>query len=198
MTDGNQCLDTDPADVESALLAVEAEMESSTTTNQGNEGENGEQTQDDHSPPFSLSEIMGAFARGADGDADLMIELLRGEHVYDHVENAHFRFKEHIWVPDESEQIICEVRDKIIPCYAYAADTMGNMATEAAQNGQLEAKEYYESKEEQIRRHILRLHSLHKKKEIVQLACTGDNSLAIKNASWDQHPFKFPLTRRNT
>jgi len=146
-----------------------------------------------HSLQLNLPEgkILSALNANQDGDADLFIKLNRNHLCFDHSIGRWYRFNRIYWGEDKTNNAIAEVQ-KVISAYASLADKFGTIAMELVQNGDNDRADSYEKKRRKILSRIKAIQTLYRKKAILQLAVSGDDSLGISGEEWDKNPMVLP------
>lgn len=137
---------------------------------------------------FSSQEILGALDRNEDGDAQLYIEVHRGRFCFDAVAGRWYVFKGHSWKPDFLNEAMAAIND-IIDIYSVEIERQIWQRIQAVEKGQEEDAANIKAIQEKLFSRIKKLRELKRKKDVLTLSRTGDDSLAIKGDEWDQDPW---------
>jgi putative DNA primase/helicase len=136
---------------------------------------------------FSEDGMAQCLDDGPDGDAWLFAEIHRDRFIFDHSENQCFEFVGHSWRPDILREHVTAV-DSVIDVYAQGAARMGWLRAKAEQKGEIEKAKAFEAREGAFLHRINQLHSLRRKKEVLELASVGASGLGISGQEWDSNP----------
>lgn len=137
---------------------------------------------------MSIEEIMKAFSQNQDGDAEIFIRLNRGRFVYDHAAGHWFVFTGYYWkedLIDEALKAVSSVADLYMEEYYILSESFldSDRNVEMNQGGQ-----QYRIPKERFKR-IRALQSLKWKNDILTIARSGKDSLAITGQEWDRDPW---------
>jgi putative DNA primase/helicase len=139
--------------------------------------------------PIELEAVLQAIKNGEDGDAFLLIELLRNEFVYDHAAARWYRFEVNYWREDRVQEVIVKIEERLIEIYRYHAQQQRHLKAKASKEGKEQKSKNHEEIAGILDSGISSLHTLKRKKIVLQLAAFGDNSLGITGDEWDQNPW---------
>ena len=139
--------------------------------------------------PIEWEAVLQAIKDDEDGDAYLLTELLRNEYVFDHAAARWFRFEGHHWKEDRVLEVLVKIEERLIQVYRYHAQLQGHLKEKAKREGNEEKEKHHEMLEVRLYSRISSLHTLRRKKIVLQLATFGSNSLGITGDEWDQHPW---------
>jgi len=133
-------------------------------------------------------DILQALDRNTDGDADLFVRLHRGVFVYDHSVERWFIFSEHSWHEDVTDQSIKAIRT-LVDKYVREAAMQAWQRAKYARCRDQKAEKEHESKERALLKRIKALQSLKRKNDILVLARSGNDTLALTGDEWDLDPW---------
>ncbi len=136
---------------------------------------------------FTENELTQCLEDGPDGDAWLFAEIHRGRFIFDHSENQWFEFVGHSWRPDILREHVTAI-DAVIDVYAQEAARMGWLRSKAEQKGEKEKAKAFAAREGAFLKRVAELHSLRRKKEVLELASAGASGLGISGREWDSDP----------
>jgi putative DNA primase/helicase len=132
-------------------------------------------------------ELAQCLEDGEDGDAWLFAEIHRGRFIFDHSENQWFEFVGHSWRPDILREHLTAL-DAVIDIYAQEALRMGWLKNKAERKGEKEKAKAFAAREGAFLKRVAELHSLRRKKEVLELASVGASGLGISGREWDSDP----------
>jgi len=137
--------------------------------------------------PISNKTVLKALEEGEDGDAYLLIKLLKDRYVFDHSAGEWFYWNDNFWRLDKINHVTTLIKE-VIDLYGtqkiYEILALQNAGSEKDEDAQKKHEYLIKSLETRIQS----LRTLTRKKEVLRLACSGLNSLAITGENWDNHP----------
>lgn len=137
---------------------------------------------------FTEDEIYKAATSQQDGDSWLFRQYYKGKLCYDHAAGKWYEYEGHYWKKDEVEEATRKL-DAIIDIYAAQAEMMAWRALQAAKNSKGDDKREAEDKRETYLKKISALQKKRWKKDVLDLAASGKESLAITGREWDLNPW---------
>ena len=137
---------------------------------------------------FSSDRILEALKRNEDGDAELFVELNRGRLVYDAASGRWYVFQEHYWKIDALNEAMRAI-DEVVEVYVLEAKRQGWQRLQAQKDGKNDETEKIKSIVEDLHKRIKDLLTVRRKKNVLELARTGADSLAIRGGEWDRDPW---------
>ena len=136
---------------------------------------------------LTSKEILKAVHDNEDGDARLFIKLHKGQYCFDHASATWNVFKRHSWAEDELEETTAAI-EEIINVYAKEAERQSWLRMKAAKIPDPDTAADHKKKENDLFKRIKILQTTNRKKNILQLARAGRNSLGITGKEWDVNP----------
>lgn len=137
---------------------------------------------------FTSKEILKALGQNEDGDAWLFIELHQGRFVFDCASARWFTFSGHYWVEDLLGDAMAGMT-AVIEIYGQEAQRQAWQRLKAEKAGQETAAKVHAKNENLLLKRIRVLQSVRRKNDVLLLARTGKNSLAITGQEWDTNPW---------
>lgn len=149
-----------------------------------------EDTRQDTGPEAGLSSeaILSALERNEDGDAGLFVELNRGRYVYDAAAGRWYANRGHYWEKDtlgESTRAI----DGVVEEYAQELRRQAWQRAAAEKAGRSDDGKKHAAAEDALAKRIRALRTVNRKKNVLTLARTGRESLAMSGDEWDCNPW---------
>lgn len=141
-------------------------------------------------PEYPSKTILDALDRNEDGDAHLFIEQHRGRFCYDAASRRWYTWAGHYWIKDAVNEVMKGV-DDVIEIYRQEAQRRSWCKLSAEKSGEREASKKQEKLEQELIKRIRLLQSVQRKENVLILARTGANSLAIRGDEWDRDPWLF-------
>jgi putative DNA primase/helicase len=136
-------------------------------------------------------DVLAGLNNGEDGDADLFIYYNRNKLLYDHSSASWYVWKNSLWILDELNQHLVSF-DPVIDIYAqeirFQTDKLIKSANDRDSNAEQRAKKNIK----ELSSRIKKLQTLNRKKNILKLAISGENSLGISGKEWDSHNDLLP------
>jgi len=137
---------------------------------------------------FTEDEVWRAVTSQQDGDAYLTYRLLKGQVCYDKTAGKWYEYTGHHWKEDELDEIIRRV-DAVIDIYSLWADRMAARETQATKKGKGDDKKEAQDKRDLYLKKISTLQKKRWKQDVLELAASGKESLAITGREWDLDPW---------
>lgn len=137
---------------------------------------------------FSSKRTLDALARNEDGDAGLFIDLNRWSFAFDSKDGRWYVFRGQFWELDTLGEATRAI-DGVIDCYAGEANQQNWQRLQAEKAGRTEDAKRHKEITEALFKRIRALQSITRKKEVLELARTGADSLAIRGDEWDRNPW---------
>lgn len=137
--------------------------------------------------PTSNKLVLEALRQNEDGDAFLLIELLKNRYCYDHAAKEWYYWNDHFWRLDKINHILVmvkEVIDQYCEQKAYHI-TMLQIVESSSDEKEIKHHKYILKLLED---RIKDLRTIKRKNKILTLASAGLNSLGILGEEWDRHP----------
>lgn len=142
---------------------------------------------DDTGPSLSSEEIIDSAYREEDGNADLFIKIHKGHFLYDHASGEWYEWQGHHWEPDVLGNAMRGIED-VISIYTTEAKRQGwNRSKAVQQNNENLAREH-EKSERACLWQARKLHNLPRKRNVLEMSGTGDDSLGIRGDEFDRGP----------
>lgn len=148
----------------------------------------GNVTEPDATEGLSSEVILDALQRNEDGDAQLFIELHRGRFLYDAAEGRWYVNRGHYWEKDtlgESTRAI----DGAVEAYAQELQRQAWQRAAAEKAGRSDDGKKHAAIEDALVKRIRALRTVNRKKNVLTLARTGRESLAMLGDEWDADPW---------
>lgn len=123
-----------------------------------------------------------------DGDARLFIDIHRGRLCYDHAASVWHIFKGHSWQEDEVDEATEGIQG-VIDLYGFEAQKQAWQRLKATKSGRTKIAEQHKATEDALLKRIQYLQTARRKRNILQLAKAGKNSLGITGQEWDRDPW---------
>jgi putative DNA primase/helicase len=120
------------------------------------------------------------------GDANLLVEELRDDYVFDHSANQWFRWAGHFWVIDDIGDVYKEI-NHVVSTYEKARYYCSYKESCAIKNRKKEQQAYWKHMLDQFRDRMFRLQSKQRIKNVLELASKGGSGLALSGKEWDQN-----------
>ncbi|CCK80032.1 DNA primase family protein [Desulfobacula toluolica] len=140
---------------------------------------------------FSEKDIWEALESNQDGDTKLFIKLNKGRFCYDHSDKTWFKFNGNFWEIDKVQEVY-DGFGKLIYAYGRLATKYSIQSVEATKDGDDEASKTFGGYSKYIKKRISALHTMYRKKAVLQLASSGKNSLGISGDEWNNASNLFP------
>ena len=134
--------------------------------------------------------VLQALMEGEDGDAYLLIKLLKDRYVYDHAAAEWLYWNDHFWRLDKINHVTVLVKE-VIDLYGEQKIYETFSLQQAEEDGDEKVITRHKFYIRLLEQRIQSLRTLNRKKMILQLAASGLNSLGITGEQWDQHPMLF-------
>lgn len=134
---------------------------------------------------ISSKEILEALNENEDGDAKLFIKIHRGHFLFDHAAERWYEWAGHFWKEDVIDRAT-EVLTGVIDVYATEATRQQWERLKAEKAGQGDRAKKHAAVEDALLKRIRALQSKGRKENVLFLARTGGESLAIRGDEWDR------------
>jgi len=122
-----------------------------------------------------------------DGDAQIYIKVNEGLFLYDCAAGLWYKWVKHFWTEDLLGEAT-EAIGAVIDVYAKEAKRQSWLRLKATKENKPEDAEKHKKYEDSLLKRIAALQTINRKQNVLQLARTGQNSLAITGAEWDREP----------
>ncbi|RZB36308.1 MAG: putative DNA primase/helicase [Desulfobacteraceae bacterium Eth-SRB2] len=137
---------------------------------------------------FSGNKILQMLDCGEDGDAWLFIALHRGRFCYDPYDSCWFEFYKNYWREDCVDQVVASIED-VIEEYGKEINRQHWLKLKAEKNGDTSTADKHKTREGLLLKRIRALHNFFRKKNVLRLARSGQDSLCITGTEWDSDPW---------
>jgi putative DNA primase/helicase len=135
---------------------------------------------------IASSDIMEALKRGEDGDSDLFVFFNKDKLIYDHSSTEWYLWKDERWNLDKKEQRLVSF-ESLINIYAQEINNQTAIQITAIKAEDSNAERKSKNIIKDLSNRIKKLHTVNRKKNILKLASSGENSLGIIGDEWDKH-----------
>ena len=132
--------------------------------------------------------VLARLRENEDGDARLFVELNRGQTVYDHAAGKWYEFIGHSYQEDLLDQATAKV-EGVISVYGQTAQREAWLRLQAEKSGNQAKAKKHEGNENELYKRIRALQSVRRKTDVLILARSGRESLAITGQEWDADPW---------
>lgn len=150
--------------------------------------EAGSVTEADTTEGLSSDVVLDALARNEDGDAWLYVELNRGRFLYDAAAGCWYVCRGHYWEKDTLGEAI-RVIDQVVEVYAQELERQAWQRAAAEKAGRSDDGKKHAAIEDALAKRIRALRTVNRKQNVLTLARTGRESLAIPGDLWDAEPW---------
>ena len=133
---------------------------------------------------LTSTDILTALNNGEDGDADLFIYLNKNKLTYDHNSGYWYVRKNERWHSDKINQHIVSF-EPVIEIYMQEINKQNALQIQAVTANDSTAERKADRMKKQFLDRIKKLHKLNRRKNILKLAASGENSLGISGDEWD-------------
>lgn len=137
---------------------------------------------------FPTKKVLDCLSRNEDGDAELLIEQKRGRLAWDAKEGRWYVNRGHYYELDTLGEAMRAI-DGVIDVYAAEADRQNWQRLQAERAGNTEKAQKRKKTVEALFHRIRALQTVKRKKDVLELARTGADSLAIRGDEWDRNPW---------
>lgn len=137
---------------------------------------------------FTEKEVEKAATSQQDGDAWLYHQMHKGKICYDHAAKRYYEFHEHHWREDETEEYLKKI-EPLTDIYSLYVSHIQWRKTNAVKHKRIEEKEALEKLEKTYLKKIGCLQKRAWKRDVIEIACAGKNSLGITGREWDSDPW---------
>jgi len=137
---------------------------------------------------MTSKEVLDALQRNEDGDAALFIELNRGCFCFDAAEGRWYVSRGHYWEKDTLDEATRAV-DGVIEAYGRESQRQAWQRLQSQKAGKTEEEKRHKEFEDTLLRRVGALQAVARKKNVLTLARTGSESLAITGEEWDSNPW---------
>jgi putative DNA primase/helicase len=142
------------------------------------------------SQTLSSEAILRALNSNEDGDAGLFINNNRGRFLYDHAANQWFEWAKHFWKEDVIGRATGALTG-VIDLYGTEARRQQWERLKAEKAGHSDRAKKHAANDNALFKRIRALQSKGRKENVLFLARTGGDSLAIRGDEWDRDPWLF-------
>ena len=137
--------------------------------------------------PLNNKVVLKALQEGEDGDAYLLIKLLKDRYAFDHATLDWYYWNDHFWRLDKINHIVVMIKE-VINLYGEQKIFETFAMQQAIKKGDDKKLKKHEYFIELLSKRIESLRKLKRKKTIIQLAYSGLNSLGMTGEVWDKNP----------
>jgi len=137
---------------------------------------------------FTEAEIYKAATSQQDGDAWLFYRIFKDQLCYDHSAGRWYEWAGHYWKEDDVSETIKKL-DSVIDIYSVQAERMAWRALQAVKKSKGDDKRDAEDRREKYLKKISILQKKRWKQDVLELAASGKQSLAITGKEWDLDPW---------
>lgn len=147
----------------------------------------------------TIDDVVNLSYEGQAGCRTLFIDVNQGRLCFDHAAGDWYEFQDHAWVQENLQKVIAEC-DVIKRIFERADGELGGRiidlgqdmknAEGPAERSTIEAKVEQAEKQQKVVRGIIKnLNTLAFRKQVVEFAAAGENSLGITGDEWDLLPW---------
>lgn len=140
---------------------------------------------------LETTDVLTALNNGEDGDADLFIYRNKNKLIYDHKSRTWYVWKNKRWNPDQINQHLVSF-DPVIDIYANEIKNQNAIHLQAVKNGTTDSQNKAEKIKKSLSGRIKQLRQLNRRKNILKLASSGENSLGMSGDEWDSQVDVLP------
>ena len=137
------------------------------------------------SAEFTDVELLNFAKAGQVGDSRLFIKLFAGLFVYDHASGRWYRWGGHYWLDDDLETVLIAL-DRVVDSYQQAAGRCAWQKAQAIRDGEEKAANIAAARETIFLKKIAKLQDKRWRRDVLEFAAAGDESLGIAGKEWDQ------------
>ncbi|HOE79190.1 MAG TPA: phage/plasmid primase, P4 family [Smithellaceae bacterium] len=150
--------------------------------------EAGSVTEADTSKGIASEAVLDALERNEDGDAQLYVELNRGCFLYDAAAGCWYVCRGHYWEKDTLGEAIRAI-DDAVEVYAQELQRQAWRRAAAEKAGRSDDGKKHAAIENALAKRIRALQTVNRKQNVLTLARTGRESLAMPGDGWDINPW---------
>lgn len=143
---------------------------------------------DDAGPIITSEEIIDSAYRDEDGNADIFIKCHANNYRFDRSSGDWFEWRVHHWGLDVLGNAMRLGIEEVIPLYTSEASRQAWNRAKAEQQNNEDLAKKHEKSERACLRQARKLHNISRKRNVLELAGTGNNSLGIRGDEWDRDP----------
>lgn len=122
-----------------------------------------------------------------EGDARLLVELLRNKYIFDHAMGVWNLWNEVHWDVDRESEVYTEF-ERLADIYDKQAKQASIRKRQATRSGNKDAENREKHLEQDFLSKIKKLQRIQHRKGVLELARSGPKRLSTAGESWDQHP----------
>ena len=137
--------------------------------------------------PVTNKVVLRALQENMDGDAFLLIKLLKDRYTYDHATKDWYYWNDHFWRLDKVNHIMTLIKE-VIDLYGTQKIYEMFCLKKAKSDGDEEAEKSHKYLVKMLTERINGLRTLKRKKEVLAIACNGLRSLGVTGEKWDMNP----------
>ncbi|OPY75191.1 MAG: hypothetical protein A4E65_03618 [Syntrophorhabdus sp. PtaU1.Bin153] len=138
--------------------------------------------------PLTSEDVLDDLRRNEDGDAKLFQELHRGRFCYDGSSGRWYSWKTHSWEKDVLGEVTRAI-DAVINAYAEETSRQTWQRLQAEKAGRTQEANQRAKTIDVLYKRIRTLQTVARKENVLTLARTGADSLAIRGDEWDRDPW---------
>jgi len=134
---------------------------------------------------FTSEEILHCLRENEDGDARLFKKIHNGKLVFDHAENAWYKYQDPHWEIDALEEVVASVQ-QVINVYKFEARRQHALAKIAMKEGETTQEKEHNNNLKFLQKRIKSLQTAYRKKKVDYLSRVGTG---LKGDEWDNDPW---------
>jgi len=142
-------------------------------------------TPNNSSAELTDMELLNFAKSGQVGDSRLFTRLFTGKFVYDHAANRWYRWGGHCWSEDAVETVLIAL-DHVVDLYQQAAGNCARQKAQATRDSDEKAANDAVAREIIFLKKIARLQDKRWRRDVLEFAAAGDESLGIAGHEWDK------------
>jgi hypothetical protein len=141
----------------------------------------------DKTSEISDNELFNYARAGQAGDGRLFIRLFQGKYCHDHATGRSYQWGGHYWIEDEIDNILMAI-DLGMDLYQTQAGRCACKKAQAARDGNEKAAKQAAAQEEIFLKMIAKLQTKNWRRDVLEFAAAGVESLGISGKEWDRTP----------
>ncbi len=134
---------------------------------------------------LTSKKVLAALDANEDGDAWMFNQITCNKFVYDHAAAEWFQWEGHQWIQDARHEVM-RTLDGVIDIYGKEADRQAWLATKARKAKKNDPANEHEELRARLLRRIDKLQTLHRKRNVLNLATAGNG---LTDGEWDSNPW---------
>lgn len=137
--------------------------------------------------PVSNKAVLKALYENEDGDAYLLIKLIKDRYLYDTAVKEWYYWNDHFWRLDKLNHVTNLIKE-VIDLYGTQSNYEAYQMQKAKTENDEKAEKKHKKNMKMLKERIQALRTLKRKQMVLKLAAMGVNSLAFTGETWDSHP----------